>query len=130
MLSTPLLCRLSARRLAINNSHESHRRLVVELRGRDPNGSCLFAAGHLSTLSTAKTSSLSLLVKHHILAIDEASQQQQQLHSRQPKLPTFLYSSNTTSWRFMRRANNNNNYIVDSQNFPPFSTHQTPHLGD
>ena len=27
-------------------------------------------------------------------------------HCRQPKLPTFLYSSNTTSWRFMRRANN------------------------
>ena len=30
-------------------------------------------------------------------------------HRRQPKLPTFLYSSNTTSWRLMRRANNNNN---------------------
>ena len=26
---------------------------------------------------------------------------------RQPKLPNFLYSSNTTSWRLMRRANNN-----------------------
>ena len=33
---------------------------------------------HLPTLSVAKTSKLSLLVKHHILAIDEASQQQQQ----------------------------------------------------
>ena len=30
-------------------------------------------------------------------------------HCRQPKLPSFLYSSNTTSWRLMRRANNNNN---------------------
>ena len=29
----------------------------------DPNGSCLFAAGHLPTLSAAKTSKLSLLVK-------------------------------------------------------------------
>ena len=28
---------------------------------------------HLPTLSVAKTSKLSLLVKHHILAIDEAS---------------------------------------------------------
>ena len=28
---------------------------------------------HLPTLSAAKTSKLSLLVKHHILAIDEAS---------------------------------------------------------
>ena len=33
---------------------------------------------HLPTLSGAKTSNLSLLVKHHILAIDEASQQQPQ----------------------------------------------------
>ena len=32
---------------------------------------------HLSTLSLAKTSKLSLLVKHHILLIDEASYQQQ-----------------------------------------------------
>ena len=29
-------------------------------------------------------------------------------HCRQPKLPNFFYSSNTTSWRLMRRANNNN----------------------
>ena len=29
-------------------------------------------------------------------------------HCRQPKLPNFLYSSNATSWRLMRRANNNN----------------------
>ena len=29
-------------------------------------------------------------------------------HCQQPKLPNFLYSSNTTSWRLMRRANNNN----------------------
>ena len=29
-------------------------------------------------------------------------------HCRQPKLPSFLYSSNTTSWRLMRRTNNNN----------------------
>ena len=29
-------------------------------------------------------------------------------HCRQPKLPNFLYSSNTPSWRLMRRANNNN----------------------
>ena len=34
---------------------------------------------YLPTLSAAKTSILSLLVKHHILAIDEASKQQQQL---------------------------------------------------
>ena len=27
-------------------------------------------------------------------------------HCRQPNLPNFLYSSNTTSWRLMRRANN------------------------
>ena len=27
-------------------------------------------------------------------------------HCRQPKLPNFLYLSNTTSWRLMRRANN------------------------
>ena len=33
---------------------------------------------HLPTLSAAKTSKLSLIVRHHILAIDEASQQQQQ----------------------------------------------------
>ena len=31
---------------------------------------------------------------------------------RQPKLPSFLYSSNTTSWRLMRRASNNNNNNV------------------
>ena len=30
-------------------------------------------------------------------------------HSRQPKHPNFIYSSNTTSWRLMRRANSNNN---------------------
>ena len=30
---------------------------------------------------------------------------------RQPKLPNFLYSSNTISWRLMRRANNNSNMI-------------------
>ena len=29
-------------------------------------------------------------------------------HCRQPKLPNCLYSSNTTSWRLMRRANNKN----------------------
>ena len=29
-------------------------------------------------------------------------------HCRQPKLPNILYLSNTTSWRLMRRANNNN----------------------
>ena len=34
-------------------------------------------------------------------------------HCWQPKLPTFLYSSNTTSWRLMRRANNNNNLSRD-----------------
>ena len=28
------------------------------------------------------------------------------------KLPNFIYSSNTTSWRLMRRANNNNNIAV------------------
>ena len=28
-------------------------------------------------------------------------------HSRQPKLPNFLYSSNTTFWQLLRRANNN-----------------------
>ena len=33
---------------------------------------------YLPTLSTAETSNLSLLVKHHILAIDEASKQHQQ----------------------------------------------------
>ena len=33
---------------------------------------------YLPTLPAAKTSKLSLLVKHHILAIDEATQQQQQ----------------------------------------------------
>ena len=31
--------------------------------------------------------------------------------SWQPKLPNFIYSSNTTSWRLMRRANNNNNMV-------------------
>ena len=30
-------------------------------------------------------------------------------HRRQPKLPNFLYSWSTTSWRLTRRANNNNN---------------------
>ena len=33
-------------------------------------------------------------------------------HCRQPKLPSFLYSSNTTFWRLMRRANNNDNNHV------------------
>ena len=33
---------------------------------------------YLPTLSAAKTSKLSLLVKHHVLAIDETSQRQQQ----------------------------------------------------
>ena len=32
-------------------------------------------------------------------------------HCRQPKLPNFLYSSSTTSWRLMRRASNNNNNL-------------------
>ena len=32
-------------------------------------------------------------------------------HCRQPKLPNFLYSSNTTSWRLMGRANNNDNNV-------------------
>ena len=36
---------------------------------------------YLPTLSAAKTFKLSLLVKHHILAIDEASQQQQRYYS-------------------------------------------------
>ena len=29
-------------------------------------------------------------------------------HCRQPKIPNFLFSSSTTSWRLTRRANNNN----------------------
>ena len=33
-------------------------------------------------------------------------------HYRQPNLSTFLYSSNTTSWRLMRRDNNNNNVAI------------------
>ena len=35
-------------------------------------------------------------------------------HCRQPKLPSFLYSSNTTSWRLMRRANNNNYQLLST----------------
>ena len=37
-------------------------------------------------------------------------------HCRQPKLTNFLYSSNTTSWRLIRRANNN------SQAYPHLSS--------
>ena len=33
-------------------------------------------------------------------------------HCRQPKLPNFLYSSNSTSWWLMRQANNNNNNVA------------------
>ena len=36
---------------------------------------------YLPALSAAKTSNLSLPVKHHILTIDEASQQQQQVQN-------------------------------------------------
>ena len=46
---------------------------IMRTLSQDPNGSCLFVAGHLPTLSVAKISKLSLLVKDHILAIDEAS---------------------------------------------------------
>ena len=35
-------------------------------------------------------------------------------HCRQPKLQNFLYSSNTTSWRLVRRANNNNIWHTSS----------------
>ena len=36
-------------------------------------------------------------------------------HCRLPKLPNFLYSSNTTSWRLMRRANSNNNLLSKNE---------------
>ena len=39
-------------------------------------------------------------------------------HCRQPKLPNFLYSSSTTSWRLMRRANNDNNEVARSIRSP------------
>ena len=39
-------------------------------------------------------------------------------HCRQPKLPNFLYSSNTTSWRLMRRVNNNNKLQTSSNVIP------------
>ena len=38
-------------------------------------------------------------------------------HCRQPKLPNPPYSSNTTSWRLMRRANNNN-LVLSEWKFP------------
>ena len=57
---------------------------------------------HLPTLSVAKTSKHSLLVKHHTLAIDEASWQQQQQPSTQ-----LLYH-HVTSWSSRLRMPNNN----------------------
>ena len=42
-------------------------------RTQDPNGSCLFAAGLPTDTVGSQNFKLSLLVKHHILAIDEAS---------------------------------------------------------
>ena len=38
-------------------------------------------------------------------------------HCRQPKLPNFLYSSNITYWRLMRRANNNDNQFFCRHSF-------------
>ena len=46
-------------------------------------------------------------------------------HCRQTKLPDFIYSSNTTSWRLMRRANNNNHAEIKvTASTPPASNEE------
>ena len=48
---------------------------------------------YLPTLSEAKTSKLSLLVKHHIFAIDEASKQQQHVGNDVNERQLLLFDS-------------------------------------
>ena len=54
---------------------------------RDPNGSCLFATGLPTDAVGSQTSKLSLLVKLHIFAIYEASQQKQRPARHIPSHP-------------------------------------------
>ena len=77
---TPISIATRMHQLYLTSASEGHPQASVvtrqqhhRLRRREPNGSCLFAAGHLPTLSAAKAFKLSLIVKHHILGIDEAS---------------------------------------------------------